>query len=86
MSTMPAWNEAQIVRFNFRNALFSRRGLTPNEAEALADKLAFRDYERDDRRVCVECSSWQRKGTCFKRLPTSQTQLVRCHGFSFSTP
>lgn len=83
---MPAWNDAQIARFNFRLALFMRRGLSGPEAEALADKLAFRDYEWDKRRACVECSNLQRGRTCFVRLPVSMTQLIHCHGFKFSTP
>lgn len=86
MTTMPAWNDVQITRFNYRNGLFARRNLTAQDAEALADRLARRDYERDERRVCVECKSWQRGNTCFRRLPFLSTQLQRCDGFEFQTP
>lgn len=94
---MPAWNDAQINRFNFRQALFQRRGVDLLTAEALADKLATRDYERDDRRMCLECKHIQRSGACFEasqgRLKYATRQhapvrdiLFRCDGFSFQTP
>ena len=84
--TMPAWGDAQIRRFNFRHALFIRRGIEPLHAEKLADQLATRDYERDERRLCLECQHMQRSRTCFKRLPMSIEQLARCHGFEWQTP
>ena len=84
--TMPAWGDAQIRRFNFRFQLFQRRGIEPLNAEKLADQLATRDYERDDRRLCLECKHMQRSRTCFLRLPMSIEQLARCHGFQFQTP
>lgn len=49
----------------FRVALFRRRGIEPKRAEELADRLAVRDADRDDRRICLECSGLQRGGTCF---------------------
>ena len=58
--TMPAWGNAQIARFLFRVALFSRRGVSEPRAEQLADRLARRDYDRDDRRLCLECGGLQR--------------------------
>ena len=94
---MPAWSDAQIKRFNFRHGLFQRRGLAPAVAEALADKLATRDHERDDRRMCLECRHIQRSGVCFVasqgRLKYATRQhapvrdiLFRCDGFDFQTP
>lgn len=80
------WGEREIGRFKFRSALFQRRGLSEPDAETLADRLAERDYERDDRRVCIECAHWQRSRTCFKKLPTSFVQLVRCVGFKWQAP
>lgn len=94
---MPAWTDAQIKRFTFRQALFQRRGVDLFQAEALADKLAVRDYERDDRRMCLECKHLQRSGACFvasqghlkyastKHAPVLDI-LFRCDGFSFQTP
>lgn len=97
MNRTQAWNDAQISRFNFRNALFARRGLSTMAAEALADQLATRDHQRDDRRVCVECSNLQRGGTCFQaaqsNLPDASAQhrpvadlLFRCDHFDFQKP
>lgn len=94
---IPAWNDAQIKRFNFRFGLFQRRGIEFFAAEKLADKMATRDFERDDRRVCLECDSWQRGGKCFHvaqgSIPNVSPRhnpvmdvLQRCDFFKFSTP
>ena len=95
--SMPAWGDQQISRFTYRVGLFQRRGQSPKNAEAFADRLAFRDYERDDRRACLECESMQRGGRCFvasqRRMPgVSQylevipRLLQRCHYFTFQKP
>ena len=97
MNTMPAWGDAQIKRFTFRESLLKRRGLSAQAAEKLADRLATRDHERDDRRVCLECESLQRGGTCFVvsqgRMPNVSPKhspvidvLQRCDHFTFQTP
>lgn len=97
MNLMPAWNDAQISRFNFRHGLFQRRGVEFFAAEKLADRLALRDFERDDRRLCLECESLQRGGKCFQvaqgNLPNVSprhepvtTVLQRCEKFSFQKP
>lgn len=97
MSAMPAWGDREIARFTFRVGLFQRRGLPPREAEKLADRLALRDYQRDDRRVCLECESIQRNGRCFKSshglmpgfsrfFEPLRTTLQRCASFTFQTP
>ena len=86
MNAMPAWGEQQISRFQFRQALFVRRGMTTDAAEKLGDRLATRDYERDDRRVCIECDSIQRGNTCFKQNPVLLTQLMRCDSFTWQKP
>lgn len=85
-TNLPPWGEKEIARFKFRVGLFTRRGMSEADAEVWADRLFERDYERDDRRICLECSSWQRSRTCFKRLPTSPEQLIRCEGFSWQRP
>lgn len=82
----PALGDKEIFRLSFRFDLFVRRGVESLHAEKLADRLATRDFERDDRRLCLECQHYQQSRTCFKRLPMSIEQLARCHGFDFQTP
>lgn len=81
-----AWGDRELSRFQFRAGLFARRGFAAERAEHLADRLALRDMQGDDRRVCMECANRQVRGTCFKRLPVSDEQLVRCHGFEWQKP
>jgi len=83
---MPAWDDKQIKRFMFRVGLFVRRGLDHIKAESIADRLAFRDFERDDRRMCLECGNYQKSRSCFVGLPMSTEQLARCHGFEWQKP
>ena len=77
--------------------LFQRRRFTPLVAEALADRLATRDYERDNRRMCVECASLQANRRCFvsanqqmphtdPRFEPVRTILQRCDHFTFQKP
>jgi len=49
----------EIGRVVLRAAMFKRRGLQEEEAASLAYGLTFRDRDRDDRRVCIECAAWQ---------------------------
>ena len=66
---------AEIDNFTARLARFTNKGLSLEDAEALADKLVTRDRESDDRRLCLECQhctgqcaglmrcgNWQRAG------------------------
>lgn len=73
-----AMNGAEIDLFGKRVDLFFYRNLPLPEAETMADKLVLRDRDRDDRRVCMECShlvdighgwrcpNWQRSGVALK--------------------
>ncbi len=94
---MRPWGDAEFRRFAFRFALLARRGLAQDAAEALADRLALRDQEKDDRRICWECQHLQRSGHCFAasqgRIPNTSKQLMpvkdllqRCEAFEFQTP
>lgn len=94
---LPAWDDKVIARFTFRVALFQRRGLAPERAEACADYLAQRDHDRDDRRMCVECAHLQRDGGCFaarqRRIPgvpffltPVPDVLQRCEQFEWQKP
>ena len=51
-----ALSTAEIDRLTTRLALFTDRGLSVVCAEPLVDKLAVRDRDGDDRRMCLECS------------------------------
>ena len=54
-----AMNGAEIDAFRTRQALFTGKGISQGEAEAVADKLVLRDRDLDDRRLCLECSNLQ---------------------------
>lgn len=94
---MRPWSDQEIRRFIFRSGLFERRGLQANCAETLADMLALRDQQRDDRRMCLECSSLQRDGGCLaarqgwmvgvdSRHQPVREVLHRCEQFQWSKP
>jgi hypothetical protein len=95
----PPWGEREQRRFDFRVALFQRRGVSQGEAEELADRLYERDHERDERRMCIECTNLQRDGKCFAakqglvpdlapsfHAGSLKTTLMRCLGFQWVTP
>lgn len=62
--TRPALTERQIARMQWRLARFTRLLGDAGQAERVACRLADRDHDRDDRRMCVECSSYQESHTC----------------------
>jgi hypothetical protein len=88
-------NTAEIDLFTARLARFTDRGVTLDDAERLADRLALRDREHDDRAVCLECThlhragrcgNWQRAGIAIHawdaQLATEFVHLLqRCDGF-----
>lgn len=89
--------EADFARFYKRVAIFTRKGMNQERAENFAYGLVMRDFERDDRRACIECAYFLADGTCFAaregRLndvfvkpfyPLPET-LQRCHGFKWAT-
>ena len=51
-----AMNTSEIDTFTARLARFTDKGINLDDGEALADKLALRDRESDDRRLCLECA------------------------------
>lgn len=83
---MRPWGDAEIRRFTFRHALFRQRGLSDHAAEALADRLALRDQDRDDRRVCLECKHIKPQLRCVHNHAVLTDLLQRCHHFEFQTP
>jgi hypothetical protein len=86
--SLRAWGDAEIYRFQFRAWLFERRGCSPAEAEALADRLAARDQLRDDRRLCLECEFFAERGAgCAARTHYFvRDVLQRCPRFEFARP
>jgi len=93
---MTAWTDKEIARFIKRVGMFKRRGVSTAMAEAMADRLAARDQDRDDRRMCIECAELQRDGGCFaarqgrlhgtaKRHEPVLDLLARCEGFKWQT-
>ena len=50
---------AEIDTFTVRQALFTDKGISLDESEAVADKLLLRDRDLDDRRLCLECRNLQ---------------------------
>lgn len=83
---IPALTEKQLLRMQFRIALFRRRGLSEAAAETLADRLAERDFDRDDRRCCLECLHLQTPGTCFQAqrglIPNTTTRKNVEHAYA----
>lgn len=93
----PALTDKQIARMAWRIARFQRLGFTETAAERLACRLADRDHERDDRRLCAECSNYAQDGSCLParqgRMPSAARSfqpvpdvLQRCGFFDFATP
>jgi hypothetical protein len=82
----PALNDRQIARMAFRIALFMKRGHTEPEAEALADRLADRDYDGDDRRMCVECAHVRPQYRCEAGGAAIRGLLQRCPLFAWEMP
>lgn len=83
-----AADKARAARVN-RTALLN---FSIVSAERVADRLAQRDDDGDDRRMCVECSHLGERGRCIaasagriwgadRRLEPVQTILQRCEAF-----
>lgn len=78
-----------------RVAVFADKGLNPDDSLVLALRLALRDQERDDRRVCLECahlsgggrnwscSQWRKTGMKGPATPFDLVDILqRCAGFA----
>lgn len=91
------WDDATCGRFVARVALLMRRGLSPGDADDLAERLHLRDVQGDDRRLCLEClhltgraGTWRcgnaRAAGVGADLPAVIVALPqRCPGFTRST-
>lgn len=58
------WDGATIARFQARAGMFQRRGFCADDADDLAEMLALRDREGDDRHMCRECRELAPSGRC----------------------
>ena len=78
-----------------RLALLTNRYLNIDDAQELVDRLALRDKQRDDRRVCLECahmsgspqarrcSQWRKTGMQGPPVPGELVGLLqRCQAYS----
>lgn len=83
---MIAQTERRITRMRFRLTLFARRGLAAPAAEKWVDRLAQRDADLDDRRLCIECTHWRHHHLCAIGMPGVPFLLARCAGFEWVTP
>ena len=85
-----AWTDGDIARFLDRRARLLRWGWAEPEADRLADRLARRDREHDERVSCTDCRHY-RPGRCdnFRRAGLNvadvgrdlAAMLQRCAGF-----
>lgn len=85
----PELNDRQIARMQFRIRLFQSRQMTEDAAERLADRLALRDHDLDDRRCCIECKHRTADRECrvVRRedsLPYAQ-RVIRAVAYRFVT-
>jgi hypothetical protein len=84
--------------FSARVMRFQQHGLPQRAAEPIARRLAIRDAQEDDRRICMECANLYGSGKgwrCASRpkatiagpsLPSDLVDLLhRCRGFSLSS-
>jgi hypothetical protein len=90
----PAMNGQEIDLFLSRLAHFTDKGWKLVEAEQLADKLLSRDREKDDRRLCLECShlkgihrwrcgNWRQADMAVQVLTADLVPMLqRCRGFN----
>ena len=86
----PGWNDAEITAFTARTERFALLGRA--DADDLAERLALRDRDGDDRRLCLERTWLGDTGRCLaaatgripgadRRLGPVQTILQRCDAF-----
>jgi hypothetical protein len=90
------WDDAEIAQAGRYMRQADRHGFDLDLAERITDHLMLRDRQRDDRRMCLECSHLDRSGRCSAaragRLPGAgrdlqpvKVALMRCPGFQTNT-
>lgn len=78
-----------------RLALFTDRGMGLADAQALVDRLALRDQQHDERRLCLECAhmagtvnarrcgQWRMTRSKGPPMPADLVDILqRCRGFT----
>jgi hypothetical protein len=73
-------------RFQFRLALFIKRGIDAARAFDIAERLWQRDRDLDTRRLCLECKHLRRGWNCAKNEAVLTDVLQRCPLFSWEMP
>lgn len=86
MSGNTVLTPAEIKRAELRQRLFESHGWDERRARAWALKLAARDLERDDRRLCVECKHLTSKWGCVQGGAVVADALQRCPTFEWEVP
>lgn len=86
MSGNTVLTPAETKRAEFRQRLFESHGWDERRARAWALKLAARDLERDDRRLCVECKHLTSKWGCRAGGSVVAEVLQRCQKFDWEKP
>jgi hypothetical protein len=79
----PAWTESDCETFAARLALFMGRGVDATQADYLGELLVLRDRDRDDRRLCLECSHYRRASSrcAAEKTILPKHQLHRCDSY-----
>lgn len=84
----PLLSEVEQRRATFRMHLMEAAGWDEIRAKKWALRLAARDLDQDDRRLCVECRWLTSKWQCCaaKRGPVLAETLQRCSSFGWEKP
>ena len=69
-----------------RISIFRRRGFDAASSDGIADRLLDRDRDRDDRRLCVECSHLATPQWRCRRDGYPTLLLQRCSLFDWELP
>lgn len=81
----PCWTEAEMGTFAERSNRAMRLGLSPLDAEYIAERLTLRDRDTDDRMLCVECARATPGPRCAARQAFLADQLKRCPLFKLAS-
>ena len=87
MTLTATLNDRQQARYAFRMQLLTKHEFAAADAKRWAERLAARDADLDDRRLCIECSNLSAHGwKCKRNGAVLKDVLQRCHSFVWNTP